>query len=398
MSDLIPRKKCPDCGLAKPIDQFGQNKRMVDGGARYCKECSGQRSKASYRKRMAQQGRQVRERPEVPDGSKYCPRYREVKEISEFGRNRTEKSGRAAYCKPCHNMVMAENKIKNHGSVRGYHLQCRYGLTEAEVETVAERQGGLCLICLHRRGLHLDHDHASGDYRGLLCFRCNGGLGQFGDDTAIMRRAVDYLEGRLGSPLQPRASDARRVRGERKSRRHYRVVARYRIGQHDVERLIERQGGICPICRKAAPMAVDHDHVTGAVRGILCADCNTGMGQLHDDPWVLRRAIEYLTGGLLGLSCTDQGAYDVTVVRPRQAVSAVDPGWDIDQIGGYDLAVLRALARGDSGDPWESDVGVAGTAGTEPSELRFPALDLREPLFDVSLSAEPPAPLECAFS
>ena len=400
MSDLLPRKKCPDCGLAKPIDQFGRNKRMADGLARYCKECFGRRSKASYRKRMAQQGREVRERPEVPDGSKYCPRCQTVKELSEFGRNRAEKSGRTAYCKPCHNTVMAENKAKNHGSVRGYHLKRRYGLTEAEIGTFAERQGGLCVICLYRRPLHVDHDHASGDYRGLLCFRCNGGLGQFKDETAVIRRAVDYLEGRLGKPIEPRSARSRRVRGERKSRRHYRVVARYRIGQDDVEALIERQGGLCPVCLKAAPTAVDHDHVTGAVRGILCGDCNTGMGQLRDDPWVLRRAIEYLTGGLLGLCQAGDGSYDVTVVRPRRSPETTDPGWDIGQVGGYDLALLHALAREDSGEPWEVDAGIADPA---PTELPFPVLDLTGPseAADVPAPSEPgevPDPAEYAFS
>lgn len=281
---------------------------------------------------------------------------------------------------------MAENKAKNHGSVRSYHLQRRYGLTEAEVETIAEGQGWLCLICLHRRDLHVDHDHASGDYRGLLCFRCNGGLGQFRDDTATMRRGVDYLEGRLGAPLQPGARYARRPRGNGRSRRHYRVIARYRIGEDDIERLVERQGGVCPVCRVAAPVAVDHDHVTGAVRGVLCGDCNTGMGQLRDDPWVLRRAIEYLTGGLLGLSRTDDGAYDVTVVRARRNGETVDPGWDVGQLGGHDLAVLRALAHDDTGEPWESDVGVAEPG---PTELRFPALDLSAPVGDAPLPAEP---------
>jgi len=115
---------------------------MADGLARYCKECFGRRSRASYRKRMAQKGRPVAERPEVPAGFKYCPRCRGVKEMADFGSNRAERSGRAAYCRPCHNVAMAENKAKNHGSVRSYHLQRRYGLTEAEVEAFADRQGG----------------------------------------------------------------------------------------------------------------------------------------------------------------------------------------------------------------------------------------------------------------
>jgi hypothetical protein len=55
MSGLIPPiKTCPDCGVEKGAAEFGRNKRRADGLAQYCKECFRIRSKASYRKRMAE--------------------------------------------------------------------------------------------------------------------------------------------------------------------------------------------------------------------------------------------------------------------------------------------------------------------------------------------------------
>jgi hypothetical protein len=350
---------------------------------------------------MAEQGKQVLERPEVPEGAKWCPRCEQIKSISAFGRNRANKSGLADYCRPCHNRVMADNKTKNHGSTRSYLLKLRYGLTEEAVAEIADRQARRCLICLHARPLHVDHDHSTGEIRGLLCFRCNGALGQFRDDSEVMRRAVDYLERMpvLSRPPQTTSRESSRetTRGQRKSLRHYRLTQRYRIGERDVERLIERQGGLCLICRKTAPTAVDHDHVTAAVRGILCGDCNTGMGQLRDNPWVLRRAIEYLTGGLLGLCRAEDGSYGVTGVRPRRSAEITDPGWHIGQVGGYDLALLHALASEDSGEPWEVDAGVAEP---EPIELPFPALDLSDPDADGDepVPAEASDPAEYAFS
>lgn len=124
MPDLIPPlKRCPDCGVEKPTSQSGRNKCRDDGLAQYCKECFRHRSKASYRKRMAERGKPVRERPEVAERFKYRPQCEEVKPAEAFGRNKANESGLTDYCRPCHNRVMAENKAKNHGSTRSYFLK-----------------------------------------------------------------------------------------------------------------------------------------------------------------------------------------------------------------------------------------------------------------------------------
>lgn len=60
-------------------------------------------------------------------------------------------------------------------------------------------QAGLCAIChgeTNGQGdLHVDHDHVTGKVRGLLCSRCNTGIGMMGDNTALLRKAIEYLEG-----------------------------------------------------------------------------------------------------------------------------------------------------------------------------------------------------------
>ena len=66
------------------------------------------------------------------------------------------------------------------------------------------------------------------------------------------------------------------------------------------EERLEAQGGVCAIC-KGPPVSdkvycVDHDHQTGAVRGLLCRKCNSGIGYLRDDPSIVRVALEYLGG------------------------------------------------------------------------------------------------------
>lgn len=307
----------------------------------------------------------------------------------EFGRNRAKKSGLADYCRSCHNRVTAEGIAKDHGSGRSYQLKRRYGLTEDVVSAEMRRQGGYCLICLHRRDLHVDHDHDSGEFRGMLCFRCNGALGQFKDDPRIMRRAVDYLEARLAGHYapQPRRLGRALASGKAKSSRHYHLYRRYGFGADEVQALIDRQNGTCPICREAPAVHVDHDHVTLAARGVLCPDCNTGMGQLGDDSSVLRRAVEYLTGGLFGLREVEEAGFEVAVVRPCRSADAVDAGWDLARECTDDLAVLDALARGGPGEPWETDVAIGAD---ESFEARFPILDLSEPVVDETLPREAP--------
>lgn len=63
--------------------------------------------------------------------------------------------------------------------------------------------------------------------------------------------------------------------------------------------MLEIQGGVCAICGKketSRNLAVDHDHKTGLVRGLLCQKCNTGLGLLSDSLTMLEKAIKYLRG------------------------------------------------------------------------------------------------------
>lgn len=77
------------------------------------------------------------------------------------------------------------------------HLKNTYGMTLFEYEYMMRRQGGKCAICrqVPKKGkfLAVDHDHYTGEVRGLLCYMCNGFLGRMDDDTVAVARAVKYL-------------------------------------------------------------------------------------------------------------------------------------------------------------------------------------------------------------
>jgi hypothetical protein len=73
---------------------------------------------------------------------------------------------------------------------------------------------------------------------------------------------------------------------------------RYGLTHETFLQMLASQGGRCPVCRTDAPAGVgwcvDHDHVTGQVRGILCDWCNQALGRFKDDPDVIAAAAKYV--------------------------------------------------------------------------------------------------------
>lgn len=98
----------------------------------------------------------------------------------------------------------AIQRIRKAVSRLAKHVGRHYSLTVDGYLALVERQRGRCAICGvvkcasgRSPRLHLDHDHATGAIRGLLCNKCNSAIGYLNDDPARLRRAADYLEGAL---------------------------------------------------------------------------------------------------------------------------------------------------------------------------------------------------------
>jgi len=148
--------KCTKCGETRPLDQFGRGPRKKDGLLTQCKPCVSEYNRARY-----------------PAKAEYMREYSRTYQVD------------------------CREKIRN-----AYYLK-RYGLTSVAYDEMLTAQNGLCAICrrseaviiegaVHR--LSVDHDHETGQVRGLLCQKCNHGLGLFGDDLDLFRLAMDYLE------------------------------------------------------------------------------------------------------------------------------------------------------------------------------------------------------------
>lgn len=82
--------------------------------------------------------------------------------------------------------------------------------------------------------------------------------------------------------------------------RQFRLKHKYNLTVEEYDQLLADQDGKCAICYTTNPggsgsrFAVDHNHQTGAVRGLLCSNCNRGIGLLQDDAVVLSNALNYI--------------------------------------------------------------------------------------------------------
>lgn len=145
---------------------------------------------------------------------KSCTSCGEIKPLSEFHIRRTRADGLAAKCKSCaceykrlHYEANAEIyrerqrqwALNNPEWVRDYRMRSIYGISADEFDRLYDLQGGCCRICgsneqRGRGGLHVDHDHETGQVRSLLCCKCNPGIGFFNNDPVLLRAAAAYLE------------------------------------------------------------------------------------------------------------------------------------------------------------------------------------------------------------
>jgi hypothetical protein len=146
----------------------------------------------------------------------------------------------------------------------------QHGLSDADYQALLLRQGGVCGICKRKPGkrrLCVDHDHETGQVRGLLCGRCNSGLGFYGDDARLTRRAAAYLEAaRGGAPARSAAPGERRraCAGSPKPRSRAGKTGRARVAQPAGR---TRAGRARRVRRTVSPFGPRPDSEKGPGRG-----------------------------------------------------------------------------------------------------------------------------------
>lgn len=163
-------KICIDCKENKPLKSFGKCKRQLGGLRSECKLCRSIYDKAirkgdlDYKVRKAAYNKQwKKDNPE------------KVKLLQERYNKRNPFANRAAI-------------IKN-----------KFNMSSEDYENMLLDQKGSCKICKRQsnnksqKHFHIDHCHETGKIRGLLCNKCNMGLGMFNDNIELLKIAIDYL-------------------------------------------------------------------------------------------------------------------------------------------------------------------------------------------------------------
>ena len=157
-------KICTKCSVPKNTTDFPKDKRKKDGLNSACKECRN-KSNANWLSKN--------------------PLYYQ----KHYGKDpeKHKAKGRAYY-------HANKEKQRNSGLLR------RYGISAADYELLLKEQNGKCAICgstesgRNSEPLFVDHDHAKGTVRGLLCHSCNVGIGKFKDNEELLYKAIRYLK------------------------------------------------------------------------------------------------------------------------------------------------------------------------------------------------------------
>jgi hypothetical protein len=146
---------------------------------------------------------------------KKCPKCTRILEDQKFyiKRYKNGSTGLRSYCKDCSTAERDEwrrtspsdnernkfynkkhaDRIRGMKLVKNYwpHLTWEQAITEWQ--TLFNKQNGKCALGHEAKRLHVDHCHATGRVRGLLCYNCNNGIGRLKDNVDLLQKAIIYL-------------------------------------------------------------------------------------------------------------------------------------------------------------------------------------------------------------
>lgn len=281
--DMTLKECSGECGAVKPLSEFYRDSASPDGHTHICKVCSRARS-AEWRKNNPEKAKALRDQgnaraaarqtPPAMDGEKACTGCGESKPVTEFYANRRTIDGRTSRCKACAQAATLKWREANPDKVRAAAKEWEAVNRPKRNTQRKERQAA------NPEPRKAERQRYWQKHRPRLLAEAK--------EWRESPEGVAYLEG-----YKERKLDLLLRR-------------RYGITLAQWNELLERQGGACAICglppSSSRNFDVDHDHACCAgptscgkcVRGLLCAGCNQGLGNFHDDTRLLQNAVNYL--------------------------------------------------------------------------------------------------------
>lgn len=174
MKDLL-LKRCARCGELKNGSEFCKDKNGRLELSNYCRACSAT-SQKEHRERKAKNKARTNQKPSV-DGTRLCHQCGERKSLADFSTHSGNR--RRGHCKSCD----SHNRLKR-----------EYDMSLEEFNARVIQQSGECDICENScPKLNVDHSHKTGKIRSLLCSPCNTALGLVKDSPRILMAMQKYL-------------------------------------------------------------------------------------------------------------------------------------------------------------------------------------------------------------
>lgn len=173
-------------------------KRVYTGPTIKCRYCSEE----IFTKAFQGHFRSTPGHPKLSSEEGVCTVCQGVKPGSEFGSHaRNGVPGPSRKCLSCNKLIANEWYAKNKERRKYAVVRKMYGLSREDYDAMFLKQDGKCAVChlpprgkdIRTDGLVVDHNHATGKARGLLCSGCNVAIGAFGEDLAVLAAAADYL-------------------------------------------------------------------------------------------------------------------------------------------------------------------------------------------------------------
>lgn len=192
-------KQCYTCKETKNTQEFHKDTQKLDGLSSYCKVCL--LSKNKKRRSSIPRNQSII----LLNENKICVKCKLNQDLSQFYLSGIG-NGRRTECRKCCSEIARihrknsgyKNPPKGKIRQKNHSLKCNYGIDLNKYNEILLQQNGNCLICKKnqsefKNGLFVDHCHETGIVRGLLCGRCNTGLGMFFDNPDFLISASKYI-------------------------------------------------------------------------------------------------------------------------------------------------------------------------------------------------------------